>query len=116
MQLLENDVILPVQYLPPARNYFAEREKSLMFELLIDAVRCFQIRPACKSKRSQRFEEAERWFLSDDYEWPFSFVNVCEALGIEPKRFRRKLVESRNMGTRDMPSSVKIPTRNATRR
>ena len=28
--------------------------------------------------------ETEQWFFRDDYQWPFSFVNICSVLGLIP--------------------------------
>jgi hypothetical protein len=34
------------------------------------------------------YAEVRRWFASNDVQWPFSFVNVCQALGLEPSVVR----------------------------
>lgn len=39
----------------------------------------------------QRAREAERWFFNDDSRWLFSFVSVCDVLGLEPEYIRTKL-------------------------
>jgi hypothetical protein len=31
------------------------------------------------------------WFRSDDTRWPYSFVNVCDGLGLSPGAVRRTL-------------------------
>ena len=36
--------------------------------------------------------EPERWLFSNDRKAPFSFVNVCETLGLDPHFVREKLV------------------------
>ena len=36
-------------------------------------------------------KQAEEWIGAIDYEWPFSFNNVCETLGIDPEALRDKL-------------------------
>jgi hypothetical protein len=41
--------------------------------------------------RERRCDEILAWFASDDDTWPFSFVNVCDALGIAPSRLRTQL-------------------------
>ena len=41
--------------------------------------------------RARRCEEILAWFAADDDTWPFSFVNVCDALGIAPTRLRAQL-------------------------
>ena len=34
------------------------------------------------------YAEVRRWFASNDVHWPFSFVNVCHGLGLEPSAVR----------------------------
>lgn len=34
----------------------------------------------------RRFGAVEAWFMSDDPRWPFSFVAICEAPGLEAVR------------------------------
>lgn len=29
------------------------------------------------------FRDAETWFESEDTAWPYSFANICQALGLE---------------------------------
>jgi hypothetical protein len=35
--------------------------------------------------------EAEEWFLSNEAHWPFSFLNICSVLNLEPQYIRRGL-------------------------
>jgi hypothetical protein len=39
----------------------------------------------------RRAREAERWFFSDAPHWLFSFVSVCDVLGLEPNYIWIKL-------------------------
>ena len=34
------------------------------------------------------FLDAHRWVTSDDYSWPFSFLNVCQTLNLAPETVR----------------------------
>ena len=36
----------------------------------------------------RRFAAIEAWFASDDTCWPFSFVAICEALGLDVPSIR----------------------------
>jgi hypothetical protein len=68
-------------------------EKSLMFAVLIDAVECFQKYPFLHDEYSNRlFREAENWILANDREWLFSFINICDALTIDPHYLRKGLL------------------------
>ena len=67
-------------------------EVALMRAVLEDAIECFQQQFENNSRRTQRLaQEAAVWLFSDDERWPFSFVNLCAALGIEPGYLRRGL-------------------------
>jgi len=56
-----------------------------MRAVLEDAVNCFQKQSAKSGRHAQRLaREAEEWLFSDDPHWPFSFVNICAVLGLDP--------------------------------
>lgn len=73
-----------------------QSEQVLMVAVLEDAITCVQ-RAAEQSRtgfewnttRVQR--ETVAWFAATDYRWPFSFVRICEAVGLDPGRIREKL-------------------------
>jgi|InoplaM3SPM_1038593.scaffolds.fasta_scaffold04572_1 hypothetical protein len=65
-------------------------ETALMYAVLEDAFLCFQQQfEAGKPVQSAR--EADDWFFKDNSRWLFSFVSVCDALGLQPKYIRQKL-------------------------
>ncbi len=66
------------------------RERALRAAVLIDAVRCVVGFAGHRERRSR--QNAVRWILSRDTRSPFSFHNVCEALGFEASRIRRLLL------------------------
>ena len=37
------------------------------------------------------YSEARSWFVSNDAEWPYSFVNVCRALDLTPETTRANI-------------------------
>jgi hypothetical protein len=65
-------------------------EKRLMFAILLDAVECFQQYAGHEDNRL--FIETEDWVSEDDRGWVFSFINVCEALEIDPQYLRKGLL------------------------
>ncbi len=81
-------------------------ETALMYAVLEDAFLGFQKKFETERRFIRRAREAERWFSSDDSRWLFSFVAVCDALGLEPEYIRKKLKHwapsrlSRAQGTR----------------
>jgi hypothetical protein len=71
---------------------YLQPERRLMFAVLLDAVECFQKYPfARRNKVTRQVEDTEDWIFKDDQEWPFSFINICEAVGIDPQYLRNGL-------------------------
>ncbi|MCW5893200.1 MAG: hypothetical protein KIT14_22015 [bacterium] len=89
-ELLAPDTVLPEQLAAPRRDSLISGERALMLAVLEDAIRCY-LEPPRGAIRIQR--EAEHWLWSADETWPFSFVNICDALGIAAGPLRRKLRE-----------------------
>ena len=44
------------------------------------------------------YVDAYRWVMSDDFSWPFSFLNVCGLLNLSPEDVRQKLVSDLSLG------------------
>jgi hypothetical protein len=71
-------------------------ELRLMLAILDDAVACYT-----KSLRRPRqnpdllARQAEFWIRLDDWESPFSFNNVCEALRLDPIATRERILRKR---------------------
>ena len=40
--------------------------------------------------------DAYRWVMSDDCSWPFSFLNVCQALNLAPETVREEVLGVRS--------------------
>ena len=55
--------------------------------------------------RGRLYRETVEWVDSDDADWAFSFVNVCEFLGHDPDAVRRRL--ARYMGSHDGVTSTR---------
>jgi len=45
-------------------------------------------------RRGKR-EEVEEWVSTEDRSWPSAFINICEALGLEPKAARDHILTLR---------------------
>ena len=68
-------------------------EKSLMFAVLLDAVECFQKYAFLRDEHATRlFRETDIWIFEENRVWPFSFINICEALAIDPHYLRQGLL------------------------
>ena len=67
-------------------------ELALMKAVLEDAIDCYLGRAKRRRVHPKILErEAEYWIQIEDWEAPFSFNNVCEALGLDPDWTRRAL-------------------------
>jgi hypothetical protein len=42
--------------------------------------------------------DAHRWATSDDCSWPFSFLNVCQALNLAPETIREEVLGDLSLG------------------
>ena len=90
-------VMLPVQYLQAAGRRRIEPEKRLMAAVLQTVLddfrgsvyRCAAGFPAPTDRRA--YAQARAYVASTDRTWPFSFENVCEALGLDPTVLRQEL-------------------------
>ena len=89
------DTLLPDQYFDRlAAGACDSPEKRLMFAVLLDAVIQLQRR------NSPGGTEAEIWIRGEDVgEAPFSFRNVCEALGLDAEYLARGLLAWRTSAT-----------------
>ena len=67
------------------------RQRALRAAVLIDAIRCLVGAGGTRERRAR--QSALRWLLSRDTQAPFSYQNVCEALGLDPSRLRRSVLE-----------------------
>ena len=92
--VFQPDLLLPLQFFTALRGRSqGDGQRRLMIAVLEDAIECFQKYVDAKDNRSRQLgSEAEEWFLTDDPNWLFSFVNVCETLGIDPEFLRQGLL------------------------
>jgi hypothetical protein len=85
-----------------------EPERNLLLAVLTDAILHYRaLATTPEGTRRRELAESERWILSNERDWPFSFLNVCEALGIEPQPLRRGLVRWRGAHQRESRIALK---------
>jgi len=87
---LEPELVMPDQFFARARTDASFLpEKRLMLAVLEDAVAVYRKHVHIKQAGGRTlFTEAEEWILSEDQEWPFSFVNICHQLDLDPDYIR----------------------------
>jgi hypothetical protein len=88
-------VMLPTQYLHRADARLVEPHKRLMAAVLqtvVDDCRGSVYRRARGYRTARRHvRKATTYMASKDRTWPFSFENLCEALGLDAGCLRREL-------------------------
>ncbi len=91
--LLGADCVLPEQFWTSQRRVaYRTGERALMWAVFADGIDAFRRNAHARSlRRRAEFKEALQWMLSTDWDWPFSFVNLCETFGFDPQGVRRKL-------------------------
>ena len=83
-------VKLPTQEIRPIDAPRMEPHRRLMAAVLktvLDDVRG----PSRRASGQRAHEQARAYVASTDRSWPFSFENVCEAIGIDSGSLRRAL-------------------------
>jgi len=89
---LSLNLVMPSQFFPEGGDRPVPGERRLMRALLKDALGVLFKYDAAEDGRGRRLRaEAQHWVESDDARWPFSFLNVCDALGLEPSCVRKGL-------------------------
>ena len=89
--LFQPDILAPAQYFDGLMKEQARApERDLALAMLEDAVMSFQkYLKSTREKERHIFTETEEWFLSDDRDWVFSFLNLCDFLGLDPEFLRK---------------------------
>jgi len=75
----------------------SDGERRLMLAVLIDAIRALhhhQLNSGGNLRTSRAWLRDRGWFTADDHLAPFSFVNICGALGLEADYVRRCVLGS----------------------
>lgn len=90
--IFADDPVLPEQFFSNPQAKRGRPELVLMLAVFDDAFLCFQRGVYGTGANSQALrDQAEAWFKSKDELWPFSFENICLALGLEPDHVRQRL-------------------------
>jgi hypothetical protein len=92
--LFEPEVVLPAQLSWRARcDGNTSGARALMLAVLEDAMLCVERGRRRRHPRTRQMAaEAETWMRSDSREWLFSFVSICDVLGIDTDALRGRLL------------------------
>jgi hypothetical protein len=92
-------------------------EYGLVEAVLREAIREYQKFAGQQGRRGSRlFREVREWFLLDDNEWDFSFINVCRILDLEPSYIRTGLKMWCDNNMRPNAAELELARTRATRR
>ncbi|HLH77540.1 MAG TPA: hypothetical protein VKV28_12095 [Candidatus Binataceae bacterium] len=90
----EGGIVLPEQYydLYGRGTCSNDGEHRLAFAVLADAVACYlKYREARSRKARLRFDEVAYWMRSPSRQGIYSYLNLCDLLGIEGRQLLRAL-------------------------
>lgn len=109
--------VLPAQLAPAFQlDAGVHPEKRLMLAVLEEAVAAYQKFACATSAPSRReFLEAQTWLENNGRHWPYSFLNVCETLGLAPDAIRSGLHRWRDR-QRTLPETQRVRIRHPFRR
>jgi hypothetical protein len=84
--------VMPSQFHTPATEASWPGERRLVLAVLTDAIDVLVAGPAVSNPRRRLYDETATWFGSNDTVWPYSFVNICDVLGLDVRSVRNALV------------------------
>lgn len=83
LRMGECDSLLPSQLGTESKS----PERKLMCAVVDEALQCLDLRATATAPGEERRKAqvvAAQWFASDDRSGPFSFLNLCDHLGLNP--------------------------------
>jgi hypothetical protein len=79
--------------------HFETSQKELAAEILKQAaVDLRRFHDATSAVEREFYLDAHRWVTSDDSNWPFSFLNVCQLLNLAPETVREDVLGDLSLG------------------
>ena len=94
-------------------------ERRLAAAVLGEVVEDLRRGPGTALASQLAYRDAREWVRDDDATWPYAFVPLCEALGLDIERTREGLLAIQHGGTVSVglrPSMVNTPRRASVRR
>ena len=87
---VQPEIVLPEQFFASIGGRVPlKAEYQLAAAVLQEAVECYQKHLlSTDSKGRVLFTDAQAWIDADDWDWPFSFLNICAILRIDPNYLR----------------------------
>ena len=96
---VSDDILIPEAALPAQFDEIWHKtraitpERALALAVMWEAVLDLDKYRFAQRRRQQRlYWEAYQWITVDDRAWPFSFVNLCDAIGLTVEPVRKRLL------------------------
>jgi hypothetical protein len=92
------EMLLPAQFLSDRLLVGqASGEMALRWAVFADGLKQYwKLAADQASHASEEFREEESWVLSEDGDWPFSFINLCDTFGLNSASVRATLLAWKN--------------------
>lgn len=93
---LAPEQVLPSQFYSVWRNTkHMTPERELASAVLCQAALDLSaFRNSSNQRKRQLYWKAYHWVSADDRNWPYSFTNLCDTLGIHVENMRRRLLSN----------------------
>src|SRR5258705_3836254 len=85
------DAILPSQFFESVGARTFSSEQRLMLAVLADAINLLGSTDSSNLRKRNSFNEASSWVFASGITSSLSFHRVCDALGLNAERLRRRL-------------------------
>ncbi len=96
-----DDPVAKFEFRAARTRQVLDGERALMFAVLMDALDTYSKTRRGRSYRHRlEFREVQSWIASESTATPFTFVNICDALRINPDAVRT-LLKSRDFAERN---------------
>ena len=92
------ELIKPAEFIGDVVNQTAPEQRLAAAVLGQTTVGLRRFRESKEAPGREMYSDARRWFISNDAEWPYSFMNVCRSLGLSPEGVRDELFADGNFG------------------
>jgi len=100
-----DSVIAESLFISSAKNGPAGAERELILAVLSDAIECYwKYQKATIPSAIRLYQDAKKWIFADNDSQPFSFVDVCEMLQLDPGFIRRGIMA----GAANLPAGHKL--------
>lgn len=79
-----------------AKNGPVGAERELLLAVLSDAIECYwKYQNSAKRSAFRLYQDAKHWIFAENDSLPFSFIEVCEMLQLDPSYMRRGISTAR---------------------